>query len=326
MPDVEYFNSYSGSEVHRLMLSDHARTDAYRRAIEAMVQPGMVVLDVGTGTGILSLFAARAGAERVFAVDNSGIIRVAERIAAANNLSDRIEFRRGLVEEVELPGQVDMIISEWMGFFALAEHMFLSVLHARDRFLARGGWMMPSRIKLCIVPVQDPKLHKEEGLGMWEQPVYGFDYAPMTDYELGDLSTTSQVAKDTHPLAKPAVVADIDCRTARSGDFFFDSANTFEILEDGVVHGFVGHFEAELAPGVVLSTAADQPLTHWRQSWFPVRARQVRAGDQLRIAMRATEDDRSQERLPLYFMEGDHLPAGGGEVDRFFYCHHGTFD
>lgn len=325
MPDADYFASYSGSEVHRLMLSDHARTDAYRRAIESLVQPGMVVLDVGTGTGILSLFAARAGAARVYAVDNSSIIDVAERIAAANGLEDRIVFRRGRVEEIELPERVDMIVSEWMGFFALAEHMFLSVLHARDRFLAGGGWMMPSRVKLCLTPVQDEKLYREEGLGLWEEPVYGFDYGAMVEYELCDLSTTSQIASKAAPLASTLTVADIDCRTARSADFFFDSVQTFEIERDGVLHGFVGHFEAELAPGIVLSTAADSPLTHWRQSWFPVRRREVRAGDGLRIVMRATEDERSSERLPLYFMEGDHL-RGGEEIDRFFYCHHGTFE
>ncbi|MFT4541697.1 MAG: putative RNA methylase, partial [Planctomycetota bacterium] len=202
MSDRDYFDSYAGAEVHRLMLADRVRTDAYRNAIESLVQPGMIVLDVGCGTGILSLFAARAGAEQVYAVDRSEILEVTERIVRANDLSGKIKCFAGRAEWIDLPSRVDLIVSEWMGFFALAESMFESVTAARDKHLAVGGHVVPGAIKLCLTPVEDKRLNHERGLGFWTKDVYGFDYTPMLDYEIADLETVSVLGGEAKDLAK----------------------------------------------------------------------------------------------------------------------------
>lgn len=111
-----YFDSYSHFSIHEEMLKDSVRTDSYRRAIQAPgVVAGKVVLDVGCGTGILSMFAANAGARHVYAIECAEIIEQAREIIRANGLSDRITLIRGRVEEVELPEKVDVLISEWMG-------------------------------------------------------------------------------------------------------------------------------------------------------------------------------------------------------------------
>jgi predicted RNA methylase len=74
--------AYAEFETHRTMLRDRIRTETFRRALEAAVKPGDVVLDVGTGTGILGLFAARAGAAKVYAVEQTSIARLAEELIA----------------------------------------------------------------------------------------------------------------------------------------------------------------------------------------------------------------------------------------------------
>lgn len=95
-----------------------------------------IVLDVGCGSGILSLFAAKAGAKLVIAVDMSNIIEQAIHIARENGYENKIVFIRGKLEEVKLPvDKVDIIISEWMGYFLLFESMLDSVLYARDKYL-----------------------------------------------------------------------------------------------------------------------------------------------------------------------------------------------
>ena len=99
--DHDYFASYADPGVHRLMIQDHARTDAYRRAIESVAR-GKRVLDVGTGTGILSMFAARAGAAHVDAVDSSAIIELARDVAEDNGFGDKITFHRGRAEDLDL--------------------------------------------------------------------------------------------------------------------------------------------------------------------------------------------------------------------------------
>ncbi|KAG2738284.1 S-adenosyl-L-methionine-dependent methyltransferase [Suillus brevipes Sb2] len=107
----------------------------------------LVVLDVGCGTGILSLLAAKSGAKHVYAVDASDIAERVEQIVKANGLEHVITVIRGKIEEISLLNDVeyvDIIISEWMGCALLYESMFDSVLQARDRFLKPEGSVTPS--------------------------------------------------------------------------------------------------------------------------------------------------------------------------------------
>ncbi|MCP3916692.1 MAG: methyltransferase domain-containing protein [bacterium] len=320
-----YFESYADPAVHRTMIGDHARTDAFRRGVEDAVRPGDVVLDLGTGTGILSLFAARAGARRVFAIDNSSMINTAKRIAKRNGFEDRIEFIRGHAEKVQLGEKVDVILSEWMGYFALAECMFRSVVILRDQWLKPEGRIVPSRLRLYLAPIEDPVVHAYLGVGLWERPVYGFDYSDMVEHELSHLITATEPLRTEALLGPASLLTDVDCSTAPISAFFFETTVALEIERSGTVHGLGGWFEVDLGPNVVLSAAPDALRTHWRQSFFPVRPFPVQAGDVLRIAMRAREPDTGDRRLPTYFMDGQ-LERGDEAVHTFFYCHHGTFE
>jgi type I protein arginine methyltransferase len=118
--DTNYKGSYSSYGIHLEMLQDKVRTEGYMNAILGNKDAfkDKVVLDVGCGTGILSLFAAKNGAQLVIAVDMSDVIDEAIKIAEENNYSDKIVFLKGKIEEVRLPvEQVDVIISEWMVIF-----------------------------------------------------------------------------------------------------------------------------------------------------------------------------------------------------------------
>ena len=143
-----YVDSYAHFAIHEEMLKDRARTDAYEQAISrsASLFRGKTVLDVCCGTAILSMFAARAGAKKVFAVECSDIAEQARKIVAANDFEDVIEIIKGKIEEIELPVQhVDIIISEWMGYFLLFESMLDSVIFARDKWLRPDGLMFPDK-------------------------------------------------------------------------------------------------------------------------------------------------------------------------------------
>ena len=130
------------------MLKDTIRTRAYQRAIEDNPNcfKDKVVLDIGCGTGILSIFAARAGAKHVYAIENAEIANFAREIIKRNKLDGKITVIKGKMEEIELPvPKVDIIISEWMGYCLLYESMLDSVLWARDKYLAKDGKMLPDR-------------------------------------------------------------------------------------------------------------------------------------------------------------------------------------
>ena len=128
-----YFDSYSHFGIHEEMLKDEVRTKSYMKAIDSNrhLFQGKVVLDVGAGLGILSMFAARAGAKKVYAVECSGIAQQCKIIIEANGFKDIIEVHHGKMEEITLPENVDIILSEWMGYFLLYESMLDTVLYAR---------------------------------------------------------------------------------------------------------------------------------------------------------------------------------------------------
>ena len=174
---------YPSPDIHAVMIQDKVRTSTYAHFIltNPILFRDAVVLDVGCGTGILSLFAARAGAKRVFAVDASDIAEKAEKIVRANGLANIITVIRGKVEEVSLPEgitEVDIIISEWMGYGLLYESMLDSVLRARDRFLRPGGVMAPSQCRMMLGLCDGSEIHKDR-IGFWED-VYGMRSDPLS--------------------------------------------------------------------------------------------------------------------------------------------------
>lgn len=149
------------------MLKDEVRTMTYRASIyqNRHLFKDKIVLDVGCGTGILSMFAAKAGAKMVIGVDMSNIINNAREIVKDNKLDHIVTLIQGKMEEVVLPVQhVDIIISEWMGYFLLYESMLDTVLVARDKYLAPGGLIFPDKATMYIAAIEDGD-YKDEKIG-----------------------------------------------------------------------------------------------------------------------------------------------------------------
>lgn len=180
-----YFGSYCETAIHQTMLKDEIRTLAYRDFCydNKDFLNGKVVLDVGCGTGILSMFCAKMGA-KVYAVDNSTVIQKARQIAAENNLADRITFIQGQIEDIEIGEQVDIIISEWMGYFLLFEGMLDSVLYARDKWLKPGGMMAPNKAKMLLACMTDEEWYNDN-YHYWND-VYGFKMTSMKSQFITD--------------------------------------------------------------------------------------------------------------------------------------------
>ncbi|KAH6912597.1 arginine N-methyltransferase 3 [Coprinopsis sp. MPI-PUGE-AT-0042] len=229
--DTHYFQSYAENDIHAVMINDKVRTSTYANFI--LTSPNLfrdaIVLDVGCGTGILSLFAARAGAKRVIAVDASDVVEKAAQNVKVNGFDDIITVVRGKVETVVLPDdiqQVDIIISEWMGYALLYESMLDSVLHARDRFLRPGGVMAPSQCKMMLGLCDASEIYKER-IGFWDD-VYGFDMSVMAS-DLYDEAIIDVVGPETL-LSTPVTVKDLHLGdiTARQLDF----SSPFTLVSD----------------------------------------------------------------------------------------------
>ena len=159
----QYFQFYGYLSQQQNMMQDYIRTSTYQRAILANIDDfkDKVVLDVGAGSGILSFFAAQAGARKVYAVEASSMAKHAETLVFSNKLNDRIQVIPGKIEEITLPEQVDIIISEPMGYMLFNERMLETYLHAK-KWLIPNGKMFPSRGDLHIAPFSDSQLYVEQ--------------------------------------------------------------------------------------------------------------------------------------------------------------------
>lgn len=269
---------YSGLDIHRLMVMDHARTQAFRDGIQVAVQPGDVVLDVGCGSGVLSMFAVKAGARHVYAVDRADIVELARQNAARNGMQDRITFLRGDVETISLPEKVDVIVSEWLGHFVIIENMLDSVITARDRWLKRGGRMLPSRVELLMAPAADVTSRRAL-LECWNRNLYGLDFTAMQEAAMQQAEP--RIVDPSCLLATAQPVHAWDMKKEKPGSMLFSGKASFTMERPGVLDSMCCHFTVDLAPGVMLDTAPGLMPTHWLQHHFPLPCVDVRKGDVL---------------------------------------------
>jgi len=259
------------------MLLDAHRTGAYHRGITQNAQDfaGKTVLDVGAGSGILSLFALQAGARKVYAVDENPTA-CARTLVAANGGTGRVEVIQARLEELRLPERVDVIISEPWGFFLFHERMVEAFVIARDRLLAPGGRMFPGSARVHLAPFSDQDLYasRTSALSFWTQAnFYGVDLRPMASRALDELfamPALGYVAPETL-VAAPATRS-FDFETLPLGALAeIRLPFSFTALRDAVVHGLAGWFDVAFegsSDRVVLSTAPDAPETHWSQLRF----------------------------------------------------------
>ncbi|EPY49270.1 type I ribosomal protein arginine N- methyltransferase Rmt3 [Schizosaccharomyces cryophilus OY26] len=288
--DSYYFESYAGNDIHFVMLSDSVRTEGYRDFIyeNKNLFHGKTVLDVGCGTGILSMFCAKAGAKQVYAVDNSDIIQMARTNAYENNLADKITFIRGKIEEIQVPvPKVDIIVSEWMGYALTFESMIDSVLIARDRFLAADGLMAPSETRLVLSATTNSEI-LEEPLDFWSD-VYGFKMNCMKDASYNRVNV--DVIPASYVNAEPVEFATINMHTCQVQDVSFKHPFSLTMKSSGPFCSFLVWFDTyfttskhQPVPSSVdqsfgFTTGPHGTPTHWKQCTLILRERpHVEAG------------------------------------------------
>ncbi|CAF3162533.1 unnamed protein product [Rotaria socialis] len=267
-----YLDSSAHFAVHEELLKDDIRTKTFRNAIinNRHLFKDKIVLDIGCGVGIFSLFAAKAGAKMVIAVEKSNVIEYAKRIIRANRYDKIIKFVKGKVEDVELPEgvkQVDVIIAEWMGYSLFYDSNIQSVIYARDKYLKPDGIMFPDRATLYMVGIED-RDYKEDKVEWWSN-VHGYNMSCVKNYvmrePLVDTVDKRQLCTDHFPLKA------FDLKTMTINDIDVDAKFRLTALRDDYIHAFVIYFVAEFTAcpqRTVISTAPGAGYTHWKQTVF----------------------------------------------------------
>ncbi|KAJ2750455.1 hypothetical protein GGI19_005099 [Coemansia pectinata] len=295
--DPSYFQYYSQLQHQQNMLQDYVRTSAYHSAI-TLNGPALfrdrIVMDVGAGSGILSFFAAQAGAKHVHAVEASGmankmkvILEAAKRKNAARNayLADRITVVGSKIEDPRLLAstpKVDVIISEPIGVLLVHERMLESFVYARDKFLRPGGAMLPSSGTIHLAPISDAALWSETitKARFWQQDsFYGVDLNPYFAPAFDEFFSAPVVGCfSPATLIGDSVQYEVDFHTVTlAGLKEFVIPIDWQIKYTGLMHGVAGWFDlafvppaSSLHPGtksstVYMSTSPYSPATHWQQ-------------------------------------------------------------
>ncbi|VDK61841.1 unnamed protein product [Anisakis simplex] len=268
-----YFDSYAHFGIHEEMLKDEVRTVTYRNAIyhNKHLFKDKVVMDVGSGTGILSMFAAKAGARKVIAIEFSNMATQSKQIVKDNNLEHIITVVHGKVEEiVELPEgieKVDVIISEWMGYCLFYESMLNTVIYARDKWLKPDGAMFPDRAKLFLCAIED-RQYKEDKINWWDN-VYGFNMSSIRRVAIAE--PLVDVVDHAQVVTNNCLLRDVDLYTVTVNDLSWSADYMLRVTRNDYIQALVTFFTVEFSKchkRTGFSTGPDVQYTHWKQTVF----------------------------------------------------------
>ena len=276
-------------EYHRTLIADRVRLDAFRDALARVIRKGhSTVADIGTGTGILAMLAARLGAKKVYAYEKAEIGAVAERLVRLNKLRN-VEIIPARSTEIIDPPRVDIVVTETLGNYALEEFLVETMNDARARHLKSDGVLIPRAVEQFVCPVIAPRLWRE--LMVWDEVERDLDFAPARTMSLNNVYVRSVPAGELLDAGRAAVRWDhLDFsgrnRMSRKGQ------GTWRMARPASVHGLALWWHAELTPGVVLATSPLTAATHWEQLFFPaLEPLQLGVGDTLSADLRSRSSE-----------------------------------
>lgn len=297
-------------EYHRTLIADHVRNQAFHDALARTIKKGeTVVADIGAGTGLIGLMAAKLGAREVILYEAAEVAGVAAATIKSNR-ARACNLMPCHSTEMEDPPRVDLVVSETLGNYALEENIIDTLADARRRHLRDGGVMIPARIRQFVVPVISDRIHKE--LTVWDGVGFGIDLSVARTMSLNNAYVRSFAADELLAGGAVAKVWDevalgSDTRGSRKGEasWKLDQAQT--------IYGFAYWWDAELVPGVTLSTAPDAPRTHWEQLYFPLQTPMVlEAQESALVTLRSRSSEEAGTHLAWTAVHFDRDGASKG--------------
>lgn len=299
--------SFDAADVHIRMLNDYRRTAAYQAALFETVTPDDVVVDVGTGTGVLAATAALAGAKHVYAIERtSNMPKLARKFFEANGVADRITILEGDSAQIELPEKADIMVSEIVGNDPLAENIIPTTNDAVRRLLKPNARLIPGRLKIFALPVSVPedllnkRIFTPELVRKWKGQ-YALDfssYAETCSRQNYHTLINTFTTRDWPRLASPVLVADIDLRSEPAE--FLETRSAFEVTQSGTLSGILIFFEIRLSKTVDFSIHPDEATLEnsWASKlWIPGTATLLKEGQKAELSYRYNENDKSDFEL-----------------------------
>ena len=283
---------WSPPSPHIAMLNDVSRTAAFGAAIRDAVGPEDVVVDIGTGTGVLAAMAAKAGARHVYAIEASGAAEYAEALFKANALGPHITLLRGWSSRIDLPEHATVLITETLGSDPLDEHLLDIVLDARKRFLRPGGRVIPSRVRLYAAAFEAPaevirkRRFVAKDLRRWSE-LYDIDFTSLEQVaSVGFLKTPVGTLQDWRQCGDLVLLADLDLEHLERS--VIDVSARIAFREDVIVNAAGVFFDAVVGDHALTTRPDAAPDdNHWfAPIWLLPAAIPCRPGQEVVVRYR----------------------------------------
>jgi protein arginine N-methyltransferase 1 len=297
LSDISSTEEFGHLYEHEVMVADAVRVNAYREAIARHVRPDDAVVDLGTGTGILALFAARQRPRKLYAIDHSAFIEIAQHIATHNG-GEKIEFVRTNSRNFEPAEKLDLVIHEQIGDDLFDENMLENLLDLKQRVLKPSGRILPARFELFLEPASVKPEFRVPRLA--ESVVHGVDFRCLRDSaELGRYLRSDydhvylRTGAFDHYLCdpEPLLTFDLD-RMTRPDELPRSFEATRAVVRPGRFDGLCLYFRVLFDDEIGFSTSPAQPRTHWANRLFRADGRERAMGDTVsyRLEMRDPVD------------------------------------
>ncbi len=268
---------------HERMLADRIRLDAYHKAIQKYVTDQDVVVDVGTGTGVLALMAAAKNPRKLYAVDHSSqMLEYASLNAQANGVQN-IKFVASHTSGFNPDEKVSVIIQEQMASMLFHERMLDTLLELRDRVLKPGGRILPAKYEFYLEPVQ---LRASERIPfLHEQEIHGIKFPPAEASKKKYYYRSVDPGAVDHLLCEPEPVFTFDLMTLAKSDFPKQFVVKKPIARAGRLDGICSWFKASFDEEIGFATSPSDPKTHWAMPLYRVPVRDFAAGEMFTMSV-----------------------------------------
>ena len=274
---------------HFVMLADDLRNDAYQQAIEQAVSADSVVLDIGTGSGLLAMMAAKAGAKKVIACEmHPRLAETAREIVAANGFSKKIQVinkkSTAFDPDTDLPEKANILVSEILDAGAIGEGVLPTVRHAVKNLLTDDAIIIPAKVEIFGQLIEIPARSKVNPV----RQISGFDLSAFDQYRIQDEYLTVHLANETYqPLSAIFPITTFNFynlpAAVQDNDPIYKKLN-IHIERTGEVQAVVFWFDLTLHKDIVVSSRLGGELKHWGQALFCFeKPKMANQGDHLKL-------------------------------------------
>ncbi|MBP9718662.1 50S ribosomal protein L11 methyltransferase [Candidatus Gracilibacteria bacterium] len=261
-------------ELQQKLLADHGRNDAFYKALQSTIKKGIsTVSDIGSGTGFLSFLASQLGAKKCYLYEaDEDILALSKKLALKNKITNCV-LMHGYSDEVKDPTRTDIVISETLGNYALEEHI-IEIFQDAQRFLKKGGHMIPAQVQQFVAPVTAPRIHDE--ITAWDHVGYKLDFSPAKEAALNNMYVYRITADELNGTPQCWDTIDLTAnpssKRAGNAEWSYEKPTT--------VYGFCIWWTAHLTKDILLTTDPHHTSTHWDQIYLPLMTPLTLAADE----------------------------------------------